>query len=1332
MRLQTVTHLSVTSRLRLYAHHLGKAVIPLLRGIFLLLCAFTALFIPFQAVGQGQKPASLTGTVQDPQQAVVVGATATLTDGKGVSKTATSDERGEYSFDGLAEGTYTLVVAAAGFQDSKLEGIILSAGQKLRMDVTLEPAKVVTQTTVEGQAGAQVETEQSQIAGNITQKELVKIGLNGRNFTQLIALAPGVSNQTGQDEAKVGVQGSVKYSVNGGRVEYNNFDVDGQDVLNAGVNGSQSTLIVYPSLDALAEVQVLTSNYGAQYGKTASGTILSSVKSGGSEFHGDVYYFNRNEIFNARNFFDQTRRAPLYRKNDVGYTLGGPLYIPGLYPKEKSKTLFFWSEEWRIEEDPTGYTFNKAVPTLAERSGDFRDVCPAISQSNPKPFNRQQFPDCPGTAGTHTLRGILSWVNFPNNQIPISSIGQAILNTNLIPLANAPRGCNAPVYKGTEMAPGDRCFDATISPDTNWREDLFRIDHDFTTNNHLNFRFIHDAWDTTVPLAQWSYLTNSYPTVPNDFNGPGTAAIVRFTQTLSTTLLNQLAFGYTTAHISLSNIPGYGGASSVRTPDFDPMGFFFNNGFGGKIPSIAAAGNNASYGGTGFFVDTSYTPWKFSNPTYTIREDMSKVWGKHTLQFGALFIIAQRNQINPPVGSITGDQQGIVGFSNINNVNGTGNSFADLELGWLRSFTQDSAQAKYYQRYKITEPYLQDDWKITRRLTLNLGLRLSLFGNWNEKYRNIYNWVPSAYDATLAATARVETFHGELIDNATNTIIPINLSDPDPRLVNGLVRCGTHGLPSSCINSHIFNPEPRIGFAWDPFGKGKTSIRGGYGVFFEHGTGQESNTGSLEGSAPVVEGMRQDYPGNYTDIGAPPFLGAVGSTAGAAFPLNVTSIQAKTPFPYVQQWSFGVQQELPGHFISSVSYVGSKGTHLTAELQLNQLHPVPASLNPFLKHQPITADTCLEPLNPADPLSEGFDGRFFHENGVVIGPGDPAYSNLLIACQGSSNLFSFPLSNSLRTFAPTLGDIYSLQNIANSNYHALQTTLRKVQGPLTLSLSYSYSHSIDDSSDRTDATFVNSFDIQANRSDSNFDQRHLIALSYIYQLPLNRWFKSAFQWADDDSTNELTRGSKAAAKPDTTSSNGRHKFLEGWELSGVIVHQSGTPFTIINNASPNGVSTTDNAGVANDIGVGSYVDVIGNPHTNVPKGNIAGTVGPLMGNPSAFAAPRGLTFGDAGRNSFNNPARTNFDTALLKTFRLTESRSLEFRFETFNTFNHTQFRIYNPDRGNVNNTISCYGGPDNAAGFVGAGTNCLAGSSFLHPVDAHRPRTVQLGLKFLF
>jgi len=1278
------------------------------------------LLVCLQSAAAAQNTASITGTVQDSQQGVVVGATATLTDGKGLSLTATSDDQGEYTFTGLAAGTYTLVVVSPGFEDSKSEGVVLAADQKLRLDISLKPSKVVTQTTVEGQIGAQVETEQSQIAGTITQKELVKIGLNGRNFTQLIALAPGVSNQTQQDEAKVGVQGSVKYSVNGGRVEYNNFDVDGQDVMNAGVNGSQSTLIVYPNLDALAEVQVLTSNYGAQYGKTASGTILASTKSGGSEFHGDIFYFNRNEIFNARNFFDETAHAPLYRKNDVGYTLGGPLYIPGVYPRAKSKTFFFWSEDWRIEEDPTGYTFNKGVPSVAERSGNFSDVCPSPKSPGYPYINRSIYPDCPAQPSSyeHLGLGVFSGGVYPFNTLPVTPVAQAIVNTNLIPLPNATSGCNSSLGS---------CFDATISPETNWREDLIRIDHDFNSKTRLTLRYIHDSWDTTVPLPQWSYLTNSYPTVQNDFDGPGNAAVVRLTQTLSSTLLNQLLFGFTSEHITLGNIPGYGGASSARTPAFDSMGAIFDNGFGGKVPAIDVGGNNPEFGGTGFAVDTSYTPWSQTNPTYTIREDMTKVWNKHTLQFGALFIIAQRNEINPPVGSITGDTQGILDFSNINVIGTTGNSFADLLIGGIKSFTQDSAQSKYYQRYRIAEPFIQDDWHITPRLTLNLGLRLSLFGNWHEKNDDVYNWIPSVYSSALAATAHVDPQGGELVDNATDQVIPVNLTDPDPRLINGLVRCGTHGLSSSCIDSQVFNPEPRIGFAWDPFGKGKTSFRGGYGLFYEHGTGQEANTGSLEGSAPIVQGAQQEYPNGYANIGIPQ---GPGNTQGAAFPLNVTSIPAKTPYPYVQQWSLGLQQELPGHFIAGLSYVGSKGTHLTAELNLNQLRPVPVSLNPYLPHQPITIDACLSPLPGA---TQSFNNSgVFDINGSIIGPGDPAYSNLLLVCQGTPlSSGEFPLVNSLRTNYPTFGDIYSLQNIANSSYNALQATLRKVQGPLTLSVSYTYSHSIDDSSDRTDATFVNSYDIEANRASSDFDQRQMLAISYIYRLPLVRWYHTLTDWADKDPTNQVSSGSSSADSSKTAFTNA-DKLLAGWEVSGVIVHQTGTPFSIINGGSPDGTSPLDNAGVANDIGLGSYADIIGNPHANIPTGNVAGTFGPLLGNPNAYAAPEGLTFGDSGRNSFSNPGRTNFDTALLKTFRVTEGSSLEFRFETFNTFNHTQFRIYDPNRGNEDNTISCYGGPDYTAGFVGDGQNCLVGSSFLRPVDAHRPRTIQLGLKFNF
>jgi len=328
--------------------------------------------------------------------------------------------------------------------------------------------------------------------------------------------------------------------------------------------------------------------------------------------------------------------------------VGGPLFIPNVYAREKSKTFFFWSEDWRIEKDPTGYTYNRAVPSLAERSGNFNDLCP--SGGGIQSFSRRKYPDCPAVAVAGAdVSGEPLFQSYDNNAITIDPVAQAILNANLIPAPNATSGCNSTIHS---------CFDATVSPLTNWRQDLVRIDHNFSANEKLSVRFIHDSWDTTVPIPQWAFLVNSFPTVQNDFKGPGTAVMAGLSQTLSTTLLNQMLFGYTTDHITLKNITGYNGASAVRTSAFDTMGYLYNNGFGDKIPSLSLQGNNAVYGGTGFNVDTGYMPWQHSNPTYTIRDDLTKVWGKHTLRFGVLFLISQRNEINPPVGSVTGDLQG--------------------------------------------------------------------------------------------------------------------------------------------------------------------------------------------------------------------------------------------------------------------------------------------------------------------------------------------------------------------------------------------------------------------------------------------------------------------------------------------------------------------------------------------------------------------------------------------------------------------------------------------------------------------------------------------------
>src|SRR5580700_7114634 len=267
------------------------------------------------------KTGTLVGNVHDSSGAAIPGATVTITNEKGVARTASTDEQGEFKVEGLAAGIYKVSIAAQGFKVFEASSVVLGPNQTARADANLEIAAATASVNVEAGKVTQIETENPAISGTITEEEVTSLGLNGRNFTQLITLAPGVSNQTSQDEALVGMKGSVKYSVNGGRVEYNNFDVDGSDVLNAGINGSSSTLIVYPSLDAIANLQVMTSNYGAEFGRSASGTVLVTTKSGEPQFHGDGYEFIRNELFNARNYFDIGTQAPLYRRNDFGGTI---------------------------------------------------------------------------------------------------------------------------------------------------------------------------------------------------------------------------------------------------------------------------------------------------------------------------------------------------------------------------------------------------------------------------------------------------------------------------------------------------------------------------------------------------------------------------------------------------------------------------------------------------------------------------------------------------------------------------------------------------------------------------------------------------------------------------------------------------------------------------------------------------------------------------------------------------------------------------------------------------------------------------------------------------
>jgi hypothetical protein len=1254
----------------------------LLAGLALL----ALLLLP--AVAGAQTNGLISGTVTDKSGAAVVGANVSIVStGGNLTRATVTNGDGVYVASALPPGTYNITITAKGFQKFEAKGVVLEVAQKARLDVALTVGAVTEEVLVSGENVAQVDTQSAEMGSTITGKQVQELELNGRNFTQLVTLVPGVISQSGQDEGTVGIAGNTMYSINGGRGQYNNWEIDGGDNMD---NGSNNSINVYPNLEAIAEFKVLTSNYGAQYGKNGSGTIEVETKSGTREFHGSAFYYGRNDFFNANSWQDNGTGVPrpAYKKHDWGYTVGGPVYIPHLYNNDKKKTFFFWSQEWRREIVP-GQNIAQAVPSSDEiKNGDFNDVCPVYTGAS---FDPNAFPACPYQSGK-------PGVPFANNTLPMpfSSTANALLS--LIPAANNFTGIAGNYPSGQAAGTPIPVYVANPSLPTTWREELIRVDHNLTDNQRLTFRYIHDTWQTVNQGPLWGQYNNTFDNTNTNFAGPTTSFVARVTSNFSPSLLNEFVASYTDDHIFLSNV-----SNNINLPqgsiDLNPL---FANGLGNKIPAFQVGNapscppppninpncninGGAVYGSGGFNVDTGYFPWKNANPTYTYRDNVTKIIANHTLSFGAYFAAAQKNQ------SSSVDVQGQLSFAFTNPLS-SNNPFADLLLGNIQQYTQNQAELFFYDRYKILEPYFQDDWRVTKKLTLNLGLRWSVFGRWQEKNDKEFGFSVAAYNP-----------------NAAPPLFPFN--DPNSQLLNigpgqsqfnGIIQCGQSkptiaGISpgtTGCLQNKWVNPGPRLGFAYDPVGNGKWAIRGGYGIFFEHMNGNEANAELLQQSASplAANGTVSNVVGGYPGV-----AGNLGP-AGPPSPLTPFSIPDRIQWPYMQQWNLGVEHELPGNVLLSVAYVGSKGTHLTRQFDLNQLTPVPNSENPYvLDHLGAIAGPGANPINPqgdCNPMNSNFT---FDSTGLptsaqisgtlgtsIVTVTDPhVVQNLFVACNNAG------VNNYYRKFQG-YGSITRVEPSANSIYNSLQIGVRRSVGDLTLSASYTYSHSIDDSSDRSDALFVDPNNPSLSRGSSNFDIRHAFTLSYVYALP---FFKA----------------------PGIT-----HTLLGGWQVSGITTALSGPPFSL----STGSTAFPDNAGLANGIGgsVTAFPDLVANPNsvTAAQRAAYAGTFGVLNYNPDAFAQPVGLTVGNFGRNRLNLPGRLNFDFGLFKRFPIKEKYAFEFRWENFNVFNHTQ--------------LDAIGGSTSSSGTGAiAALDCYScNSQVLLLNQSHNPRIMQFGLRFQF
>lgn len=1173
----------------------------------------TLLFALSGAAAAQEVTGSLTGTVKDANGSAVKAASVTVTDTekKLVVRTTTTDDDGAFTVTDLHVGVYDVTVEAPNFKKHLESNVKVDVGQRRALMVNLEVGNVEEVVTVEANPVA-VELSTPTVSTLINGDQARELSLNNRNWVQLITLSAGVTNDLA-DQVYVGTTNpagqanTVNISVNGARSAQNTYTVDGADVTD---RGSNITIQAYPSVDSISEFKVLRSLFAAESGRSGGGQINVVTRGGGEEFHGSFYEFVRNDILNANDFIanrnnnppfgreenGKAKRAP-FRYNDYGFTIGGPVYFPnfgegnGSMFTKVARTYFFFSEEQRKDRRYPLLVAPAGVPDLAMRQGIFPiDICLSAFT--------------PNTSGAAPCTSVLPRNTPLSSVVPINPVAQQYL-TNIYNKLPAPTD---PVTRALTF-PALGVFD--------FRQEIIRLDHAVSDKLSMYYRYENDKIPTIDPSSLFSSGSNLPGVSTTETQSPGKAHSFQTTYVVSPSVVVVGRWNYGYGQILSEDI---GTIALANSPILPPLAFEKTRDF---VPTVA---------GNGFSALTTFGDYDNFSWKHNFSGDLSWLRGRHSMKFGGMYSMYRKNE-NALAGNNAGAFSGFLNTapnsgvqtstlapnaaSQESNATRRANfqAFANFLMGNNVTFSQAAFDYVADLRQFTVEAYAQDEFRLRPNLTVYYGVRYSYFGSPYDKNGRLSNFDPSLFNAARApqvtgAGNRVPgtgDFCNGLIVNSQN-FQTLGLCVPTASPYGKYVVKAPKG-----------DFAPRFGIAWDPFGKGQTSIRMGYGMYYDQvlngtyeqniGTNppyQQTFTVSAQslGSAAVTPRLDRPVP-----TGVPVTVG-VSNT-----PFSIRAIQPDWHDPYMQHWSLEWQQQFSNDTIFSVGYFGSKGTHLIGAYELNEIPPGLA-----LTARCATGANTLQTPNVTTVPCQA-PGTYFGGTGGQS-------SNIL------DQIRPFRGYRSINMITPQF----------NSNYHSLQTMAqRRFKESSQLNVAYTWSKNItDNQTDRSTAP-ENSYNIRLDRGLATLDRRHVFTGNYIYELPYFR--------------NE--GGFKG-------------HVLGGWQFSGIVTLQSGLPFTATTNF--------DAAGLGNipALVAGNRPNVTCDANANAPhtfESWIANTPGSVcfQVNPTTGTGVANVV-GNAGRGTIEGPSTKRVDFSTFKNFRFGETWKLQLRGEVFNIFNKTNFR----------------------------------------------------------